>query len=141
MTSKIFKPTLDEKRPGWYMIPGFENYRANRKGEILNTKTGNFTKGGMSDRYLRVSVYRTGAKKPTLEYTHDLVCRAFKGLPPKGMVCIHKDNNRTNTKPTNLTWATQSDNIKQTYTDGLRKPTTKENLKISKESLIIQFLF
>lgn len=121
-----FKPKPFEDRPGWYHIIGYSRYGANRKGEILNTVTGHITKGGMSDRYLRVSVYKDGDVKATLQYTHDLICIGFHGPRPTGYVVLHKDNNRWNTRPSNLKWGTQSENIKQTYEDGLRLPTTKK---------------
>lgn len=119
-------PTL--KR--WYLIPGYRGYVANRKGEIRNLKTNRVTMGGFAGRYRRVSVYKTGAKTPTLAYSHDLICRAFYG-PPRGAVVVkHLDNNPGNTAPSNLAWGTQSDNIQQVYDDGLLP---------SKEALSLQW--
>lgn len=135
-----FKPKPDGELAGWYHIPGYSKYRANRKGEILTLKTGNVSKGGQSDRYLRVSVYKDGSKEATLEYLHDLICLAFHGPRPKDHVCSHKDDNRMNNKANNLRWITQSKNIELTYKNGLRKPTTKKNLTVSKESFIYRLL-
>lgn len=123
-----FKPTPSPGHLGWYEITGFSDYAANRKGEILNKKTGKFTKGGIAGRYLRVSVFRDESKVRTLEYVHDLVCTAFHGPRPgpAGIIVVgHMDNNRFNNRPTNLKWITQSENIKQTYDDGIRLPTYK----------------
>lgn len=116
-----FKPKPVKKKPGWFEVPGFSRYAANRKGEVLNKKTNNATKGGLSGRYLRISAFPDGSDEPKLCYTHDLVCRAFHGPPEEGQVVLHKDNDRLNTKPSNLKWGTQSSNIKDMWKDGLRK--------------------
>lgn len=115
-----FKPKKSEEFEGWYEIPGYSKHCANRKGEILTKKTGNFTLGGVSGRYRKVSVYPDGKDKAKLCYVHDLVCRAFHGTPKKDQVVLHLDNDRLNCKPSNLEWGTQSDNIQQVYDDGLK---------------------
>ncbi len=119
-----FLPKPSTQHRGWYEIPGYNGYCANRKGEILTKKTGNATKGGNAGRYLKVAVYKDGAEIHSLQHVHDLVCRAFHGLPKEGQVVLHDDDDRWNNTPSNLMWGTQSDNIKATYTNGLRKPTT-----------------
>ena len=115
-----YKPPPMEGKKGWYEIPGFKQYAANRKGELFFKKTGRVTQGGVSDRYRRVSVYPDNASKPKLLYTHDLICRAFHGPPGKGQVVLHKDNDRLNVRPANLKWGTQSENIQDMWNDGLR---------------------
>lgn len=124
-----FKPKACAQHKGWYEIPGFSKYAANRKGEILNKKLGNFTQGGISGRYRKIDVYANGEKESKLRYTHDLVCRAFHGAPKAGEVVLHKDNDRLNLNPSNLSWGTQSKNIQAVWDDGLRKK------KVSNESL------
>lgn len=121
-----FTPKESSEYKGWYEIPGYSKYLANRKGEIFTKKTENFTKGGDAGEYLKVSVYPNGSDKAELCYVHDLVCRAFNGAPSKGQVVLHKDNNKKNCKASNLRWGSQSENIKQVYKDGL-KPS-KESL-------------
>ena len=116
-----YEPKLCKGHPGWYEIPGFSKYAANRKGFILNKRLENSTQGGISGRYRKVSVYADGEKEPKLRYTHDLICRAFHGKPKKGQVVIHKDNDRLNIKPGNLKWGTQSENIQDMWDDGLRQ--------------------
>lgn len=115
-----YKAVESTEYQGWFPIPGFEGYYANGKGQILNSRTGLETYGGRAGRYLKVSVYRTGADRPSLCYVHDLVCRAFHGLPQKGQVVLHLDDNRTNNKPTNLRWGSQSENVKSAWANGLR---------------------
>lgn len=115
-----FSPLPYKDHPGWYEIPGYSGYAANRKGEILNKKTGNSTSGGVAGRYRRISAYPDDAESPRLCYTHDLVCRAFRGPPEEGQVVLHKDNDRLNVTASNLRWGTQSENIQDMWNDGLR---------------------
>lgn len=110
----------------WKTIPGYPGYSANSEGHIRNEKTGHVSKGGNAGEYLKVSVYAKGAKKPSLCYVHDLVCRAFHGLPSKGQVVLHKDDNKKNCKPSNLKWGSQSENIKSAYDNGLISKEAKE---------------
>lgn len=119
----MFKPTPLPRQPGWYVIPGYSQYAADRKGHILNTKTGYYSKGGNAGRYLKVSVYRDGDEAATLQHVHDLVCRAFWGLPIPGQVVLHKNDQRWDNRPSNLEWGSQSRNIKDTYLRGIRQPT------------------
>lgn len=123
-----YKPVPTPGHLGWYEITGYDRYAANRCGEILNKDTMRHTLGGIAGRYLRVAVFKDGNKERTLEYVHDLVCTAFNGPRPgePGIIVVgHMDNNRMNNKPVNLKWITQSENIKQTYDDGIRLPTYK----------------
>lgn len=115
-----FKPKESKDHKSWYEIPGYGKYLANRKGELFTKKTGNATAGSFSGRYKKVSVFPDGSDKTTLVYLHDLICRAFKGSPKKGQVVLHDDNDRGNVKPGNLSWGTQSENVKNAYKDGLK---------------------
>lgn len=133
MTKAKYEARPCKERAGFYEITGYPGYAANRKGEILNKKTGHITKGGDAGRYLRVSVYKDGAKDATLEYVHDLVCTAFHGPRPAGLKVLHGNNQRFDNRSANLAWGTQSSNIEQTYKDGLRKPANQYT--VSKESL------
>lgn len=40
-----------------------------------------------------------------------LVCEAFNGPAPDGMVCMHGDENSRNNCPSNLEWGTQKQNL------------------------------
>lgn len=122
------QPTVDIDRRlpplgGWRLIPGFSQYAANPKGEILNLSTRYATKGGNAGRYLKVAVRRDGDTALTLQHVHDLVCRAFHGLPEPGQVVLHKNDRRWDNRSVNLEWGSQSQNIKDTYARGLRQPT------------------
>lgn len=43
-------------------------------------------------------------------YLHRLIAEAFHGPCPSGMVCCHKDGDKTNNAAANLRWGTQSSN-------------------------------
>ena len=49
---------------------------------------------------------------------HRLVCEAFKGKCPKGMLCSHLDGTRTNNHKDNLIWETQTQNLLRTIKHG-----------------------
>jgi len=139
-----YEPKPYKDHPGWYEIPGFSKYAANRKGFILNKRLENETQGGVSGRYRKVSVYADGESKPKLRYTHDLICRAFHGKPKKGQVVIHKDNDRLNIKSSNLKWGTQSQNIQDMWDDGLREgkesaPLTRAEVEEELEAMGLGF--
>lgn len=114
-----FKPTPCEDFPGWYEIPGFAQYAANRKGEVLTKKTGNATQGGIAGRYRKVKVYPNGSKEPEMRYTHELICRAFHGAPKTGQVVLHRRDDRLDNRPSQLRWGTQSENIQSAWDNGL----------------------
>ena len=42
---------------------------------------------------------------------HSLVCEAFNGPRPEGLVCCHVDEDWRNNLPSNLEWGTQRDNL------------------------------
>lgn len=116
-----FTPKESTKHKGWFHIPGYVGFFANRKGQILNEKTGLETYGGRAGRYLKVSVFKTGSLTRSLQYVHDLVCRAFHGNPKDDQVVLHGDDKRDNNIPSNLRWGSQSDNVKNAWANGLRK--------------------
>ncbi|MCK9234889.1 MAG: HNH endonuclease [Gammaproteobacteria bacterium] len=121
MSNLLFTPIESKIHKGWFEIPGYNQYLANEKGQILSKKTRNYTYGGNAGRYLKVAVFRDNEPRVSLRYVHVLVASAFYGIPDGvNMVVKHKDNNRRNNKKSNLEWGTQSSNIKQIYEDGLK---------------------
>lgn len=111
--------SLENKDKVWKSIPGYSRYMVSSDGEIKNLDTGRISKGGNAGRYLKVSVLKDGATAAHLEYLHILVCKGFKGLPKPGQVVLHCDNDRSNVKPCNLKWGTQSENVQAAYDNGL----------------------
>lgn len=63
-------------------------------------------------------------------YLHRLICEAFNGPAPDGMLCRHIDGDRTNNAAENLRWGTQSQNnldkrLHGTAPAGERNPMSK----------------
>lgn len=108
----------------WKTIPGFENYRINRNGEIIN-KFGKLLKPGkMSNGYMHVSLSNKEIKGKHL-YVHHLVWLAFNGEVPEGLLICHIDTNRGNNALDNLCIMTHKENC--------NKPLTIEHFKRSQE--------
>lgn len=125
-----YVPKRCDVHRGWYIIPGFDFYRAKRDGSILNTRNGRISRGGKSDRYLRVSAVMNDRLDRRLVYLHELICTAFEGPRPEGMVVLHRNNIREDCRASNLHWGTQSANILQVYQDGLRIKTNLESWQV-----------
>lgn len=83
----------------------------------MNTLTGRYTYGGNAGRYLKVKVYRGMDEFPTMQYVHELVCRAFNGPRPGTDIVSHKDSNKKNNTWSNLEWDSQSNNVKISYAE------------------------
>ena len=56
-----------------------------------------------------------------------LVCSAFNGIPKKGLVCMHLDEDSSNNKPENLKWGTQKENLNAPGFIAYCKSRTGEN--------------
>lgn len=112
-----YRPVESKLLPGWYEIPGYPNNLASKKGEIMNIQTGRYTLGGNAGRYLKVKVYRGEDEFATMQYVHELVCRAFNGPRPGTSIVSHKDSNKKNNTWTNLEWDSQSNNVKISYVE------------------------
>jgi hypothetical protein len=112
---------IDKDRE-WRTIPGAAKYLASSNGEILTLKTFNYTKGVSAGHYLKVSIYKDKAVDSKMEYVHKLVSLAFNGIPEEDgtyWVVCHGDDNKFNNRADNLTWCSQSDNIKDAWSNGL----------------------
>lgn len=80
-----------------------------RKGKILRQSSG--PRG-----YLLVSLSKDGFAKS--RRVNVLVCDAFNGPPPNGMVCRHLDGENTNNAASNLKWGTHVENQNDRITHG-----------------------
>lgn len=56
---------------------------------------------------------------------HTLVCEAWYGPRPDGMVCRHLDGNPTNNTPDNLRWGTPKENSQDTLRHGRNRWAAK----------------
>lgn len=125
VTKKRIEETLasisDEE---WKPIPGFENYRANSNGDIMN-KFGKMLKPSKSSNgYMHVALSSNG-EKAKHKYVHHLVWLTFMGEVPEGLLICHKDTNRENNSLDNL--------CLMTYKENFNKPLTIEHFKRSQE--------
>lgn len=108
--------TLEE----WLSIPSFERYEASTLGNIRNAATGRVLKPWVAGRgYLYVCL---GRKLKTS--IHRLVCATFHGAPSDERNHVaHFDGAPTNNRPSNLRWASRSENV----ADSIRHGTVKLN--------------
>ncbi len=117
MKTSKYIPVMSTEYKKWYIIPSAPiELLANKDGYILNTITGNMTRGSWVGHYLR---YRWHAVN---YYMQRLICLAFHGIPlGTNMVANHIDGNKRNNKPSNLEWITQQANVMHGYNTGLYK--------------------
>ena len=111
--------------PGFYVIPGIENYLINTVGDVIQTIDSCRRKKGeiintSSDRdgYLVNSLVVIGKNRP--HRNHRLVCLAFYGLPSLEQTQVnHKDGIKDNNYFKNLEWCTLKENAQHAYDTGL----------------------
>lgn len=106
---KAFQEIGYEKQPTIY-----DSYFADSDGEIWldDIKIEKYINGG----YYKVCLY-VGGNQLT-ECVHVLVCTAFHGERPEGLLALHADDNRLNNLPDNLYWGTGKQNGKDAYNNG-----------------------
>lgn len=117
----------------WWRVPGYSDYVVNessvvrrlvgiKRGDGLLLQTFVPVKGkSFPNGYYRVTMMSEGdgqtaeCKKPVS--VHILVCSAFHGPKPTPKHEVnHLDGNKINNHPSNLAWATKSENIQHSYT-------------------------
>ena len=111
---KAVQGALDEEE--WKDIRGYEGvYQASTHGRIRNTTYENVLKPTLtSTGYEYVSLAQKTGKAKKLR-VHTLVLAAFVGPRPEGLVANHKDRVKTNNRPENLEWVTQSENVQHAW--------------------------
>ena len=98
-------------------------YQVSSKGRIRRPQENgeySYRKPRDDDRkHLRVNLTWEGHREEPL--VHQLVMDLFGPPKPKGehIVILHKDNNGTNNAISNLKWGTRSENVQQSWDDGL----------------------
>lgn len=94
-------------------VAGLSSYFVTRSGRLFSERSGSAVelRGGIDhDGYRRyVLIDDSGARRYVRRAT--LVCEAFHGHRPEGMVVRHLDGSRDNDAAMNLCWSTQAENI------------------------------
>jgi hypothetical protein len=93
----------------WRKVKGFENYLVSTMGRIYNKTNKRYLYGTLrSDGYMQVCLSKNG--KRSLKLMHRLVAEAFILNPENLSMVDHHDTDRSNNKLSNLRWASNQDN-------------------------------
>jgi len=96
-------------------IPGFEQYKVSREGDIWSTKTSKWLKPSKAGKgYLTVTL---NASK---QYVHRMVGRAYLGLT-EDMQINHVNGDKTNNWVYNLEVVSGKENVRKAWETGLYK--------------------
>jgi len=101
-------------------IPGYEGWFATDDGRIWSSKTNRHIGGKVpnSSGYL-VVCRREGVRNRKIE-VHLLIALAYHGKP-NGRQVDHEDCDKTNNRPTNLEYVTQTENMQRAWKTGLEE--------------------
>jgi hypothetical protein len=124
---------MDSVAETWKPVPGFHNYEASSLGRVRSlTRTVRCVRHGHEGTRVRRGV----VLKPTpnkgylvvklandsriVTYgVHQVVAMAFHGACPSGLVVDHINTVKTDNRPENLEYVTNSENVKRQYQTGL----------------------
>jgi hypothetical protein len=120
-------------------LPDLEGYRFGNDGSAWSQRQPGTGKLTGIWRRLKSALDRDGYPQLCLRFSsrhrtfkvHQLVCRAFHGPCPNGMVCRHRDGNPKNAKARNLFWGTVSQNT----TDRVRHGTHARGERVAGSKL------
>lgn len=132
-------------------IPGFPGYIVCFKGNVYScrgTGSGRWSKKwkrlkachivSRKYKYAGVCLYKdNGIRK--LSSVGRLVLLAFKGTPPRGFECCHKNGDATDNRLSNLYWGSRKDNIRDAISHGthncIRRGDTEPFAKLTEEQV------
>lgn len=125
-----YEPIESTEHPGWYIIPQYPGYLANKDGMIFVLRTGTKTFGATTKNdYCRLRVTIDGNHTPTT--VHRLICAAFYGPPNKEKYFVnHKNGIKQDNRCENLEWISQGDNNRHAVETGLSVKRGWRNLKV-----------
>lgn len=112
-------------------ITGYEGYKINENGVIINKKGHVMRPAINKNGYFRIALetYDENGKllKRTNESVHRLVAKTFLDNPDNLPLVMHKDNDTLHNHVSNLKWGTASENIKQAFDEGRKISPHKDN--------------
>lgn len=138
----------------WKSVKGYDDrFMISSEGRLSNCHTGKILSQNKSKRgYFEHSTKIGGRNgKSVLLRIHRLVAEAFLEPPSQELLDIasstvyglvpvnHKDGNKTNNKPENLEWCTQSENVQHSYDIGLQIPirgVSKSTSKLERDDIL-----
>lgn len=101
-------------------IPGLSKYLVREDGEVISfwgEEPRPLVGGADKDGYRKMVLIDDSGKRRHVRRA-SLVCQAFHGPRPAGMVVRHYDGTRTNDSAANLSWATASENWQDKWRHG-----------------------
>lgn len=122
----------------WKNIPGYEGrYQVSKQGRVRSVdhyvRCG---KNGAGTRLVKGRVLRPGVclsghvsvalGKGNSKMVHALVLLAFKGAPPKGYECGHRNGVPADNRLSNLRYITRAENIRDVVRHGNRKVSMRD---------------
>jgi hypothetical protein len=112
-------------------------YKVLEDGTVLSKRNGSPLKWSNNGKGYMVSAIHVEGKRIAISH-HQLVALAYYGECPKGYEVGHKDDDRTNNHPDNLSYVTKSQNNQQSYDNGNRSAVgfNNANCKISEQTII-----
>ena len=123
----------DSMKEQWKKIKGYENYLISDRGRVFSFYTKKFRKPQKDTYgYLQVDFYKNGVRKN--HTIHRLVALAFLLNPENKRTVNHIDGIKTNNFVHNLEWATDKENIRHAWDNGLKKP--KKGIKNGRAKLL-----
>lgn len=101
----------------WKTVIGYDNYRINQKGHVINKKGKRLSPGKNKAGYLFVVLCKNGSCRPVA--IHRLVAIHFVKNENNKKIVHHIDENKTNNFYSNLVWCTQKENLN--FGSGLKR--------------------
>lgn len=128
-----YKPQPCEAIPGFYFVPGHDDFVINEDGILINIKT---NKQALPT-YSKTGTYPNFFHGINM-LCHLLMIKVFMG-PKNGFIVNHLDGDKSNFKLDNLELTTYTGNIVHAYQTGLRSDNIKLLLKDLEDGSIREF--